>query len=112
MLIFHLPLFFLCGTYAFLNLTFPPSQQSLKSIYPLSTLRAVPAGHDNIDASSQLDQRITPPRANEGRSRLTFAILVLLGFLTLSLMNAVIGAAVVGYVLVGVFNAAHFNMST
>lgn len=56
--------------------------------------------------------RLTPQRPNEGRSRLTFAILVLLVFLALSVTNAVIGAAVVGYILAGLFKAAKYNMST
>lgn len=99
-LIFHLPLFILCGTYAFFNLSFPPSRDPPKSTQPLSSHVPSP------------QPRLTPPRANEGRSRLAFAILVLLVFLTLSLMNAVIGAAVVGYILAGLYDAAKFNMST
>jgi hypothetical protein len=55
---------------------------------------------------------LTPPRANEVRSRVTFAIIVLLLFLSLSVLNAVIGAAVVGYVLTGLYKAAKYNMST
>ena len=102
MLIFHVPLFILCGTYAFFNLTFPPSQQSLKSAYLLST----------FGPSSEPQARITPPRKNERRSRLTFALLVFIGFALMSVINAVVGAAVVGYVLSGVYRAAGFYMST
>jgi len=43
---------------------------------------------------------------------LTFAIIMLSVFLALSVTNAVIGAAVVGYVLVGLYKAADYNMST
>lgn len=101
-LILSLPLYSLCGIFAFLNLTFPPSRHAPSS----TALLSQEAGYENPM------HRVTPPKANEGRSRLTFAILVLLLFLTLSLVNAVIGAAVVGYVLVGLFQAAKYNMST
>jgi len=43
---------------------------------------------------------------------LTFALLVLLTFLSLSLVSAVVGAAVVGFVLAGVYKAGGFYMST
>ena len=98
-LIFSLPLYFLCGIFAFFNITFPPHRHST----PLSNQER---GYENTI------HRITPPKPNKGRSRLTFAILVLFSFLTLSLLNAVIGAAVVGYVLAGLFQAAKYNMST
>lgn len=98
-LIFSLPLYFLCGIFAFFNITFPPSRHST----PLSNQER---GYENTI------HRITPPKPNKGRSRLTFAILVLFSFLTLSLLDAVIGAAVVGYVLAGLFQAAKYNMST
>ena len=92
-LIFSLPLYFISGIFAFFNITFPPSRRSTPFSYPET-------GYENTV------HRVTP------RSRLTFSILVLLLFLTLSLLNAVIGAAVVGYVLAGLFRAAGFNMST
>ncbi|KZP13240.1 hypothetical protein FIBSPDRAFT_945812 [Athelia psychrophila] len=105
MFIFHVPLLMICGTYAFFNLTFPPSRQTLKSTYPLPTL-GIP------DSSSEPEPRLTPPRTNERRSRLTFAIIVFLGFAFISIMNALVGALVVGYVLAGVYHAAGFHMST
>ncbi|KIM88247.1 hypothetical protein PILCRDRAFT_251586 [Piloderma croceum F 1598] len=104
-LIFHIPLFFLCGIYAFLNLTFPPSRHAVKSYSASSASLERPP-------TPQPRTRLTPPRANEGRSRLTFAIIVLLVFLALSVTNAVIGATVVGFVLAGLYKAAQYNMST
>jgi len=104
-LIFHLPLFFICGAYAFVNLTFPPSRRSLKPSYPLSSVSP-----ESPPTAQPL--RLTPPRTNKGRSRVTFAIIVLLFFLALSVTNAVLGAAVVGYILAGLYKAAKYNMST
>ncbi|KIK52915.1 hypothetical protein GYMLUDRAFT_207788 [Collybiopsis luxurians FD-317 M1] len=49
---------------------------------------------------------------NERRSRVTFALLVLLSFLLLSLIGAVISSAIVGYVLTGLYRAGKFYMST
>jgi len=104
-LIFHIPLFFLCGIYAFLNLTFPPSRRAVKS-------HSVSSASPESPPTPQPGPRLTPPRPNEGRSRLTFAIIVLLVFLALSVTNAVIGATVVGFVLAGLYKAAQYNMST
>jgi len=104
-LIFHLPLLCFCAVYAFFNLTFPPSRFSFKSMYFLSS-----SSPDT--PATPLSIRLTPPRPNEGRSRLTFAIIVLLVFSFTSVANAVIGAAVVGYSLAGLYQAADYNMST
>ena len=51
-------------------------------------------------------------RHNERRSRVTFAFLVALTFIICSVGGAVIGSAVTGYVMAGLFKAAGFNMST
>ncbi|KAJ3486694.1 hypothetical protein NLI96_g4050 [Meripilus lineatus] len=55
-----------------------------------------------------------PPRIrlNQRRSRVTFALIVLLTFLTFSVAGAVVGSAIVGYTLAGLFKAAHWTMST
>jgi hypothetical protein len=95
-LIFYTPIFLCCGTYAFLNITFPPSRPA-SNAYPLTPMSIYP---------------IKPLRKNERRSRITFAVLVLLVFLTLSVGGAVLGSAVVGFILVGVFRVAKYNMST
>ncbi|KDQ50157.1 hypothetical protein JAAARDRAFT_590942 [Jaapia argillacea MUCL 33604] len=52
------------------------------------------------------------PRKNVRRSRFTFALLVLLSFCFVSVWSAVLGSAVVGWVLVGVWKAGGFSMST
>ncbi|KAF5362101.1 hypothetical protein D9756_002683 [Leucocoprinus leucothites] len=69
---------------------------------------------------SQLTARATPtsrstmqaPKKNERRSRVTFAVLILLVFLALGLAGAVIGSAVLGFAVMGLYRAAGFKMST
>ncbi|TFK39520.1 hypothetical protein BDQ12DRAFT_629521 [Crucibulum laeve] len=113
-LIFYTPIFLFCGLYAFWNYTFPPKLRSsrpqddenLLSTMPksppsLPTLRPVPSLRSTI-----------PPKANERRSRLAFAILVLLTFLSLSVAGSVIGSAILGFSLFGLYKSANFNMST
>ncbi|KAJ8592909.1 hypothetical protein M405DRAFT_762815 [Rhizopogon salebrosus TDB-379] len=106
-LIFHIPFYVVCGTYAFLNFAFPPSRRSSTTL-PLVTS---PNTHPSTDPN-QAEQWIKRPRPNVRRSRLTFALLVILAFLFLSLVGAVLGAAVVGFVLAGVYTAGGFYMST
>ncbi|KAI0761804.1 hypothetical protein BD413DRAFT_235839 [Trametes elegans] len=127
--VFYIPSFLLCGTYAFVNLAFPPPRapHAHKTRAPLSdsgpSYRGVAAGENiplgqygaqlALEAQSQLRQPSrSPAKQNERRSRLTFALLVLLTFATLALGGAVVGAAVIGYVLAGLFKAAEYNMST
>ncbi|OAX35796.1 hypothetical protein K503DRAFT_745404 [Rhizopogon vinicolor AM-OR11-026] len=106
-LIFHIPFYAICGIYAFLNFVFPPSRRSITT-FPLQTS---PDNHLPAD-SNQTEQWIKRPRQNVRRSRLAFALLVILAFLFLSLAGAVIGAAVVGFILAGVYAAGGFYMST
>lgn len=106
-LIFHIPFYAICGTYAFLNFAFPPSRRSITS-FPLETVPNNPPSPD----PNQAGQWIKRPRPNVRRSRLTFALLVILAFLFLSLVGAAIGAAVVGFILAGVYAAGGFYMST
>lgn len=51
-------------------------------------------------------------RHNERRSRLTFAIIVAFVFAICAVGGAVLGSAVLGYVMAGLFRAAGFHMST
>ena len=116
----------LIRTYAFFNLTFPPDRTRL--LRPRrwhskhsSTSRT---GRDHqiplqpySNLAAQPDD--TPPwhyrartRQNEGRSRLTFALLVFLTFGLISLAGAVVGSALIGYVLAGLYDAGKYNMST
>jgi hypothetical protein len=106
-LIFHIPFYAICGIYAFLNFAFPPSRRSMAA-FPLETSPRIPL----FPGSNQTEQWIKRPRPNVRRSRLTFALLVILAFLLLSLTGAVMGAAVVGFVLAGVYKAGGFYMST
>jgi len=108
-LIFYTPIFLACGSYAFWNYAFPPSLRSrhddtrnTPETYYLSPL--------NIDAPPAYPSK--QPRANERRSRVAFAIIVLLTFLTLSVAGAVIGSAIMGSIAAGLYKAGKFNMST
>ncbi|KAJ7114084.1 hypothetical protein C8R44DRAFT_710503 [Mycena epipterygia] len=113
-LIFYTPIFLFCGLYAFFNLTFPPTRHSTPTrreasddaSYPLTLLPYSPR-----DGSAPL-LRPPKPKPNEGRSRTTFAILVLLTFIALSLAGASLGSAVIGFVLAGIYKLAKYNMST
>jgi hypothetical protein len=100
-LIFYTPLFLVCGTYAFLNLSFSPTSRPAQSSYPM--LPSAPSGRSF---------RRTPARTNKGRSRIASALLVLAIFLVCGFAGAVIGSAVMGFVLAGLYRAGRFNMST
>ncbi|KAF9244187.1 hypothetical protein BU15DRAFT_42427 [Melanogaster broomeanus] len=105
-LIFHLPFGFLAGTYAFFNFLFPPARPISDSV-PL-----FPSSLASHPPSAPPQEWTRPLRLNAGRSRLTFALLVFVAFLSLSLLSAVVGAAIIGFVLAGVYTACGFYMST
>lgn len=129
-LIFYIPLYILCGTYAFLNLAFPPFHAPLKSRKPKAiradsgpSYRSV-EGRDDIPMR-RYDRQLGPDtqsqapapsrsraKQNETRSRLTFALLVLFVFAVAALAGAVVGSAIIGYVMAGLFKASKYNMST
>lgn len=128
----------LCSLYAFFNLTFPPHRDSdeepklrpaVMKIYLLPSYDAVP----NTDLSHHTHPAVSPMddahqhsdylqkrifwngkrnKPNEKRSRVTFALLVCLGFAAFAVMSAVVGSAVVGYALAGLWHAGKYNMST
>ncbi|KAF9219971.1 hypothetical protein BS17DRAFT_797897 [Gyrodon lividus] len=104
-LIFHIPFNLLAGTYAFFNFLFPPTR-------PTSDFHLLSPSPIHLSSSAPPQEWTKPPRLNARRSRVTFALLVLLTFLGLSLVSAVVGAAVVGFVLAGVYKAGGFYMST
>ncbi|KAF8836659.1 hypothetical protein BDN67DRAFT_957726 [Paxillus ammoniavirescens] len=104
-LIFHIPFNFIAGTYAFFNFLFPPTR-------PTNDFPLLSPSLTRVSSSASPQEWSKPPRVNARRSRLTFALLVLLTFLSLSLVSAVVGAAVVGFVLAGVYKAGGFYMST
>ncbi|KAH7903526.1 hypothetical protein BJ138DRAFT_131366 [Hygrophoropsis aurantiaca] len=112
-LIFHIPFYLACGTYAFFNFTFPPHRRRGIHVYggdPMALSLSVRAPTHAEPALASVSAK--PPRPNARRSRVTFAVLVLLTFLFVSLCGAVLGAAVVGFLLAGVYQAGGFSMST
>lgn len=133
-LVFYVPAFAICGGYAFLNLTFPPSrgrrQRSHRNRPSFLFLESpsysaiptaagdIPLQHQQTFLSERSARRGQPiptkarPKVNERRSRLTFALLVLLTFFLAGFAGAVLGSAIVGYVLAGLYKSAKFNMST
>ncbi|KAI0642399.1 hypothetical protein C8Q79DRAFT_251762 [Trametes meyenii] len=132
-LILYTPAYALCGAYAFLNLAFPPLRVPLttagkakakaKAPRPGSgSYRSVPSVPGERIPLRRYSRQLgpgggqsggrTPARPNERRSRLTFALLVLLVFAVFAVAGALVGSAVVGYVLAGLFKAAEYNMST
>jgi len=51
-------------------------------------------------------------KQNPRRSRVTFALLVLFAFLTLSLLGAVLSSAIIGFIITGLYRAGKFRIST
>jgi len=114
-LILHAPIFAFCGLYAFLNFIFPHGKQYSTSHPLLSINTASPEVIDPNQPSHIVRQstpRISPPKHNPNRTRVTFAIIVLVLFLSAGVLSATLGSAIVGYILVGLFKAAKFQMST
>ncbi|KAF9261153.1 hypothetical protein L218DRAFT_931508 [Marasmius fiardii PR-910] len=139
-LIFYFPAFAICGLYAFLNLTFPPSKRSKHrpkipntsppepwSAIPMSYL--TPPAHPNNyqtlrsevgvpllepPSSPVPSYRPRPPtrKPKERRSRTLFSLIVLVTFLVIGLLGAVISSAVIAFVMFGVYKAGLFYMST
>ncbi|KAI0346924.1 hypothetical protein BDW22DRAFT_473146 [Trametopsis cervina] len=122
-LVFYMPAFMLCGTYAFVNLAFTPESRVRRYLF-LSSSRysAVPTRSDiplrhyrNKPDQLTADQSLAVGRSrrpNARRSRVTFALLVLFTFTCCAVGGAVVGSAVLGYVMAGVFKAANYHMST
>ncbi|KIM44776.1 hypothetical protein M413DRAFT_442738, partial [Hebeloma cylindrosporum] len=106
-LVFYTPIFFVCGSYAFWNYAFPPSRRlpgnpNNRESFPLSTIQSHPLN------ASPLVQPPQPHKPNERRSRIAFALIVLLTFLTLSVAGAVIGSAIMGFIAAGLYKAGNF----
>ncbi|KAI0742006.1 hypothetical protein C8Q80DRAFT_1221806 [Daedaleopsis nitida] len=130
--VLYAPSFVVCGVYAFLNLSFPPRRLLRKGRRTRPPLNASGSSYKNgedvplrrydrqglgadIRIRSQSQLRLparSPAKQNERRSRLTFAVLVFMLFAAVALAGAVVGSAVIGYVLAGLFKAARYNMST
>ncbi|KAG7443216.1 uncharacterized protein BT62DRAFT_953661 [Guyanagaster necrorhizus] len=99
-LVFYTPIFVSCGALVFLNVSFPPKRTyepfSSSEEYPLLFLRLRPM----------------PRKMNERRSRVTFALIIFLAFLVMSVVGAVFEATIMSLVLFGLFSAGKYNMST
>ena len=52
------------------------------------------------------------PKENERTSRLVFALLVFFTFMTVGVAGAVLGSAVLGFSVYGLYRSGNFNMST
>ncbi|KAI8985617.1 hypothetical protein BD414DRAFT_417091 [Trametes punicea] len=122
-LVFYMPTYVLCGTYAFFNLAFPPPRDLRKPQKTRSNSRGAETiplrryGDRQLDVESDAHNQLrmpsrSPAKLKARRSRLTFGMLVFLTFATVAVAGAVVGSAVVGYVLAGLFKAAKYNMST
>ncbi|KAI5124231.1 hypothetical protein M0805_005080 [Coniferiporia weirii] len=129
-LIFYLPFFVLCGTFAFLNILFVPAPRRFASLsylnrnagshdaYPLVSTPSIrtpdplrPTLSRASTAASRAARR-TPPRVNPHCTRAAYALLVLLMYIAAGLLGATVGSAVIGYILAALYKAGHFNMST
>ncbi|GLB43220.1 hypothetical protein LshimejAT787_1301210 [Lyophyllum shimeji] len=109
----YTPVFVLCGTYAFWNLNFPPTPRSDQSYHDAASGRSYPMTPlPHFNKPGVTNRRSKLPKENERRSRLAFAFLVLFAFLSLSVAGAVVGSAVLGFTVFGLYASAHFNMST
>ncbi|KAF8074546.1 hypothetical protein FPV67DRAFT_1649727 [Lyophyllum atratum] len=109
----YTPVFLVCGSYAFWNLNFPPSRPSDQSYHEIASARSYPLSPLLSRSKPGIPGRLSKlPRENERRSRLAFALLVLLTFLALSVVGAVVGSAVLGFTVFGLYKSGHFSMST
>ncbi|KAJ8082425.1 hypothetical protein PM082_008280 [Marasmius tenuissimus] len=84
--------------------------QTLRSDVGVPLLR--PPSPAFVPQSSPPPPRPKPRKSKERRSRVTFALIVLVLFLVAGLLGAIVSAAIIGFVLHGVYKAGGFNMST
>lgn len=121
-LIFYFPAFTICGFFAFLNLTFPPSKKSHPRHPKISTNRSspqlwsaqisIPMSRLSPSARSNNYQTLRSEKPNRRRSRTLFALIVLVTYLVVGLLGAIISSAIIAFVLFGVYKAGNFYMST
>ena len=110
-IIFYIPPFLICGLYAFWNYAFPPSPRTVGG--PKATTNDIQmSALQSLSPKSESPTLAPQVRPTEGRSRVTFAIVVFLVFASMSLAGAVIGSAILGFAAFGLYKSANFNMST
>ena len=85
------------------------NSQGLSSPTSRSVLGTAHPSASSLPSSRRLPPR---PKTNVHRTRAVYALLVLLFFFASGLLGAVIGSAVVGYLLAALYKAGNFNMST
>lgn len=71
-----------------------------------------PQPHNSHPQQQQQQQHRTPRRVNPQRTRIVYALLVLLLYSAAGVLGALLGAAIIGYVLAGLYKAGNFNLST
>lgn len=115
-LLMYTPAFLICGAYAFWNYTNPPSSNHQPRVQSNLTYELVPSSPAHRSGPRYIGSSTPPPsklpRINERRSRAAFAAIIFLLFVLLSVAGCVLGSAVLGFVMFGLFKAADFHMST
>lgn len=95
------------------SLLFSPSSPSAPFISPAQAAQSQSQTQtQTLSSPTPRTQRRTLPKINPHRTRATYALLVLLAYLLVGLFCAVVGSAVIGYILAALFKAGHLNMST
>ena len=82
-----------------------------RSLDPLLETHTFSPGQQQRDGRDRDEGPAFPPR-NVRRTRATYALLVLFTFVFAAVASALLESLVVGYVLAGVYSAAHYRMST
>ena len=86
----------------------------LESLHPHDAAHDMPAFQRSSMPSLHHGDgpRESRPRLNVRRTRLTFALVIFFSFVLLSIFSAVAGAAIMGFVIAGVYKAGGFWVST
>ncbi|KAF8921564.1 hypothetical protein CPB85DRAFT_1428539 [Mucidula mucida] len=96
-LVLYTPVYFMCAGVAFYNVTFPGRKRN----------------HDGEWWEMQLLRHSRRPRkTNERRSRLTFALIVLLVFMAMSVLGALIGSTITSAMMLALWRSGNYSMST